>query len=97
VNINDRLLERAKALAGQRSVTLGDVVDDSLRNYLAAAQNPVVLPPPNWPTVAGQWTPVRGLDHNSAAALLDYLDALDLADDAGPYFGSQSGAAGSAP
>ena len=74
LNIDDRLMVKAKTAAAQRGVTLTQLVEDSLRANLLPkpAQSRYKL---NWTTCPGKLVP--GVNINSREALFDYLDAHD--------------------
>jgi hypothetical protein len=74
VNIDDRLLQTAKALAAARNQTLGSVVEDALRRELSrqpAATRPVL------PVFEGGNGPRPGLDLRSNRALEDFFASED--------------------
>lgn len=71
LSIDDRLLERAKAQAAARGITLGRYVDEALQLHLTerpAATAPVSLP------VFGGGAPRPGVDPTSNRSLYDLLD-----------------------
>jgi plasmid stability protein len=78
VNIDDDLLAEIKVIAGRKHASLGDVVDDALREYLAERQKPVV--DFSWADVAVEVPGDRGLrpgvNWRSNSAMLDLMEDL---------------------
>ena len=71
VNVDDRVIERAKAAAVGRGVTLGEVVEDALLTYFSGSEN-VIAPPFRLHTVRGQLVqPDLDLNRTSALLMLD--------------------------
>ena len=76
INVAETILERAKAAAVGRGVTLGELFEDALRAYLAATEKPSPAPF-RLHTVRGRLANLN-LD-------LDRTTALLLADDEAAY------------
>lgn len=76
MNISDDLLTQMKLLAVRQHSSLGHVVDDALRAYLAEREKPVV--DFSWTEVAAQAPDGRGMrpgiDWRSNSAMLDLMD-----------------------
>lgn len=68
VNVHDGLLETAKRRAQERGVTLGDLIEESLRRYLVAADDPVPAGPP-LPVFQGRGGVRPGVDLTTNAGL----------------------------
>jgi hypothetical protein len=71
VSLPEPLLENAKRRAAERGITLSALVEDAVRDHLAAAQSP---PPPPFRlhTVSGKLVnPRLDLDRTSALTILD--------------------------
>ena len=74
VNVHDGLLETAKRRAQERGTTLGDLVEEALRRYLVAADDPLPAGPP-LPVFRGRGGLRPGIDPTSNASLYDAMDA----------------------
>ncbi|WP_435742882.1 type II toxin-antitoxin system VapB family antitoxin [Microbacterium sp. PMB16] len=78
VNIDDDLLAEIKVIAGKKHASLGDVVDDALREYLAERKQPVV--DFSWADVgievAGGLGMRPGVNWRSNSAMLDLMEDL---------------------
>lgn len=72
VSIHDELLKSAKAVARERGVTLGRLVEDGLRRELAARNEPST--PVEIPVFRGGNGPRPGVDFTSNRALYELLD-----------------------
>ena len=72
IRLDDDLFRRVKALAATQGRTLGDVVEDALRQALDLSAAPAGELPP-LPTVGGTGT-LPGVDLNDAAGLRDLMD-----------------------
>ena len=71
VNIDDRLLDAARARARTRGQSLGDVVNDALRRELAARDS---RPGPTIPFLDGAGGLRPGIDPTSNRSLREALD-----------------------
>ncbi|WP_157805144.1 antitoxin [Mumia flava] len=71
MTIDDRLLELAKARARERDATLGEIVEDSLRRYLA---QPVPVAEVRLPVFEGGTGLAAGIDPSSNASIADAAD-----------------------
>ena len=68
VNVNEVMIEKARSAAVGRGVTLGELVEDALRNYLSRTED--ITPQPfKLQTVRGQLVQ-PDLDLNRTSALL---------------------------
>ena len=78
VNIDDGLLAEVKQLAARNHASLGDVIDDALRVFLAQREKPVVGF--DWGTIAIEVPGDRGirpgLNWRSNSAMLDAMEDL---------------------
>jgi hypothetical protein len=72
LNIDDRLLERAKALAAREGTTLTAVVEEALRARLAPRPRVARTASIELPTVKGERVP--SVDVADREALFDVLD-----------------------
>lgn len=78
VNIDDDLLAEIKILAAKRHATLGEVVDEALRDYLAERESaPADF---DWGSIAvpvpGDRGMRPGVDWRSNSAMLDLMEDL---------------------
>ena len=73
-DINDDLLERAKAVAQSRHQSLGEIIADELRVVLSQNTNDQIKNPVRLVTFQGSGT-CPGIDLDSNAALLDAMEA----------------------
>ncbi len=74
ISIQDSLLERAKAAALARSCTLGEVIEDALREVLAAKPKPARKGRVR-PLLTYRGTGVRpGVDLSSSGSLLETME-----------------------
>ncbi len=74
VNLHDGLLETAKRRAQERGLTLGDLVEESLRHYLVAVDAPVPAGPP-LPVFRGRGGLRPGVDLTTNAGLHEAMHA----------------------
>lgn len=72
LNLDDRLLERAKRAAARENTTLTAVVEDALRARLAPRPSTRSVYELDLPTVKGTAPP--GVDIADRSALLDFMD-----------------------
>lgn len=73
IRLDDTLLSEAKQLAARTGRTLTAVIEDALRQSLAAARRPRTVPRSNLPTFRGDGLQ-PGVDLDDSAALLDVMD-----------------------
>ncbi|MDR3202342.1 MAG: hypothetical protein LBT54_04330 [Bifidobacteriaceae bacterium] len=78
VNISGHLLARAKARAAEDGGRLGDVIDRSLQEYLAAHPGAPRGPGLDLPVFRAAW--VAPVDMSSNREVFDYLDHIDATD-----------------
>ena len=71
VNIDDRLLEWAKEVAKERSVSLGDLVDEALQRLL---MTPHQDEGPELPVFQGGGDVMPGIDLSSNRSMFDAMD-----------------------
>jgi hypothetical protein len=72
ISIHDELLKTAKAVARERGLTLGRLVEDGLRRELAVDNEPPQRV--DLPVFRGGGGPVPGLDLTSNRAIYEFLD-----------------------
>ena len=80
VRIDDNLLEEAKRLAANAKTSLGQFVEDAIRETIARRKAHAERPRVSLPTFRGGGLQ-PGVDLDGNAALLDLLDADDDASD----------------
>jgi hypothetical protein len=80
VAIDDGLLKTAKQHAEARKMTLGQVIEEGLRLYLARTEESAQFGPP-LPVFTRGTGMAPGIDPTSNASMLDALDALDEEED----------------
>ena len=73
INVQDSLLRRAKRVALERNCTLGEVIDQALRESLAAKKPGPCTKPTRLPTFRGRGVQA-GVDLDSNASLLDTME-----------------------
>jgi hypothetical protein len=76
VHIDDQLLRAAKKVAAARGGTFTALVEDALRQVLAARKKPAQAPPFELPTLNLGGT-MPGVDLDNSAALLDLMEQDD--------------------
>lgn len=72
VSINDSLLDKAKRRARERGLTLGQYLEDAIRNDLARPKQDRPVPP--FPIMGGQGGMNPRIDPTSNASMQDFLD-----------------------
>lgn len=74
VSIQDSRLEQARELARQRSCTLGEVIEEALRENLATGRRASKVPPPG-PLKTFRGNGVHeGIDLSSSSSLLEAME-----------------------
>ena len=84
LTIEDSLLAEFKQLAARSHRSLSGVIQDALREALAARQTHGPLAPVDLPVFRGGSGLQPGVDLDSTAALLDLMDTADAALDRTP-------------
>lgn len=74
IRLDDRLLAEAKALAARTGRTLTAVIEDALRQALAAEKRPERGPRPELPTFGGEGLQA-GVDLDDSASLLALMES----------------------
>jgi hypothetical protein len=76
IHIDDQLLRAAKKAAAETGRTFTALVEDALRQVLAARKRPAPVPPFELPTLNLGGT-MPGVDLDNSAALLDLMEQDD--------------------
>lgn len=76
IRMDDALLRRAKAYAGERGTTLTRVIEDAVREVLARRKRRRAREPVRLPTYRGKGLQ-PGVDLDDTASLIDLMDAGD--------------------
>ncbi|MDA0270190.1 MAG: DUF6364 family protein [Chloroflexi bacterium] len=77
ISIDDAVLEEAKAIAAQTGKSLGAVVEDALREAIAKRATAPMRPRVKLPVFGRPGHVMPGVDLDSNAALLDFMEEDD--------------------
>lgn len=74
VRLDDGLLEDAKKFAAERDKTLGEVIEEALRERIIRAAAQTNSPPVDLPVFRGGQGPTPGVDLDDNASVREFLD-----------------------
>lgn len=77
LTIDDQLLVELKKAAAESGRTMGELVEDALRESLARRRDPATQRPVRLPTFRGGGGLRPGVDLDDTAALLDLMEERD--------------------